>query len=180
MRKLLIALFLVSVAWSQEPGQDPLGDHFIPPELIMQNQKALGITDTQREQIKKQVSAAQVKFTELQWDLQAEVEKLSRLLADLEVEEQTALGQLDTVLSTEAQIKRAQLTMLIRLRQVLTNEQLAKANELKAGSFLSERHLEQLKRHMEAVRRQVARIQRELQEKFGSLTEEESPQPDEP
>ena len=37
----------------------------------------------QREQIKEQVRNAQMKFTELQWDIQAEIEALTTLLEDL-------------------------------------------------------------------------------------------------
>ena len=134
MRKLLLVVCLASLGWAQESGPDPLAEKFVPPEVIMRNQKALEITDSQREQIKQQVSEAQTQFTGLQWDLQAEVEKLSDLLSDHNVDKRSAVNQLDKVLSVEADIKRSQLAMLLALRGVLTPEQFQEAQEIKRKS----------------------------------------------
>ena len=100
----------------------------------MQNQSALGITPSQREQIKKQVSALQTRFTELQWDLQAHMEALSESLTHPDAQEEAVLAQLDQVLASEAQIKRTQLSMLLRIRGILTPEQLKKAKEIRRRS----------------------------------------------
>jgi Spy/CpxP family protein refolding chaperone len=146
MRKLLLILLPALLIWAQGPGPDPLAEHFVPPELIMQNQKALGITDSQREQIKQRVSNAQVQFTQLQWDVQAQVEALSGLLSDRKVDEASVLEQLNKVLSIEADIKRTHLSMLLALRKVLTTEQFDKALELKRDSQASPRLEEQWRR----------------------------------
>ena len=105
--------------------------HLVPPEIIMQNQKALGISPHQREQIKEHVAALQTHFTELQWDLQAHMEGLSESLTHPDGQEEAVLAQLDQVLASEAQIKRTQLSMLLRIRGILTPEQLKKALELR-------------------------------------------------
>ena len=158
--QLLLGLLFVSVAWGQ---RDPLEQHFVPPEVIMQHQGELGITDSQREQIKQRVSQAQVHFTELQWDLQAHVEGLSKLLADLASEESWVLEQLDKVLTTEAQIKRAQVSMLMGLRKVLTPEQLAEAHELMRGMPSLKKHLGELEREMRRVREEMLKVQKQVQ-----------------
>lgn len=147
MRKLFLVLScllsVVAAATAQDPapnpylhvgragGGDPLEQHLVPAETIMQNQSALGITPSQREEIKKQVSALQTHFTELQWDLQAHMEALSESLTHPEAGEEAVLAQLDQVLASEAQIKRTQLSMLLRIRGILTPEQLKKALELR-------------------------------------------------
>ena len=147
MRKLLLVLsclpFVVTAASAQDPtpsphvyvggagGGDPLEQHLVPAEIIMRNQSELGITSSQRDQIKEQVSALQTRFTELQWDLQAHVEGLSETLANPDAQEEAVLAQLDQVLASEAQIKRTQLSMLLRIRGILTPEQLKKALELR-------------------------------------------------
>jgi Spy/CpxP family protein refolding chaperone len=160
MRKLLLILLPALLIWAQGPGPDPLAEHFVPPELIMQNQKALGITDSQREQIKQRVSNAQVRFTQLQWDLQAQVEALSGLLSDRKVDEASVLEQLNKVLSIEADIKRTHLSMLLALRKVLTTEQFDKALELKRDSQTSPRLEEQWRRL-----RQYLKQQQELEQR---------------
>ena len=157
---VLFALLFVSVAWGQG---DPLEQHFVPPEVIMQHQGELGITDSQREQIKQRVSQAQVRFTELQWDLQAHVEGLSELLADLAAEESRVLEQLDKVLATEGQIKRAQVSMLMGLRKVLTPEQLAEARKLMRGTAGLKKHMGELEREMRRVREEMLKVQKLVQ-----------------
>ena len=153
MRKLLLILpcllWVIALASAQNPapkpnvhvggagGDDPLERHLVPPEIIMQHQSALVITASQREEIKKQVSALQTHFTELQWDLQAHMEALSESLTHLEAQEDAVLAQLDQVLASEAQIKRTQLSMLLRIRGILTAEQLKKAREIQQASRFS-------------------------------------------
>ena len=150
MRKLFLVLpcllLVVAPATAQNPapdpkvyvggagGGDPLERHLVPPEIIMQYQSLLGITSSQREEIKKQVSALQTGFTELQWDLQAHMEALSESLTHLEAQEEAVLAQLDQVLASEGQIKRTQLSMLLRIRGILTPEQLEKAREIRQTS----------------------------------------------
>src|SRR5258707_12168876 len=60
-------------------GQDPFARNFYPPELIMQKQEALQLTDEQLAYFKTELRKAQLNFTELQWKLQDESEKLLTL-----------------------------------------------------------------------------------------------------
>jgi hypothetical protein len=133
MKRLLLILFCTVVVASAQ--DDPLADHFIPPEVIMKHQGELGISSAQREEIKQQVRNAQVKFTELQWDIQAEIEGLTKLLEDRNAGEGPVIEQLDRVLAVEAAIKRTQVSMLMALRRVLTDEQLEQARDLSYGGF---------------------------------------------
>ncbi len=59
-----------------QPGPDPLGQSFFPPELVIQNQQAISLTDEQKTYFRTEIRDAQVKFTDLQWKLQDEVEKM--------------------------------------------------------------------------------------------------------
>ena len=166
MKRLLLILFCTAlIAVAQD---DPLADHFVPPELIMKHQSELGITPAQREEIKQQVRNAQVKFTELQWDIQAEIEGLTKLLEDRNVGEGPVIEQLDRVLAVEADIKRTQVSMLIALRKVLTDEQLDQAKGLRyAGGLPSARQLRELRRNAEAMKKQAEALKREMRRNFG-------------
>ena len=186
MRKLLLVLScllsVVAAASAQNPapkpnvhvggadGGDPLERHLVPPEIIMQYQSLLGITSRQREEIKKQVSALQTRFTELQWDLQAQMEALSESLTHLEAQEDAVLAQLDQVLASEAQIKRTQLSMLLRIRGILTAEQLKKAREIQHvpqlgfsyGNYTKE--IQRYQRDLQAYQRALQEAQKKLRE----------------
>ncbi len=186
MKRLLLILFSASlIAHAQD---DPLEDHFVPPELLMKHQSELGITPAQREEIKEQVRNAQIKFTELQWDIQAEMEVLSNLLEDRNVSEGPVIEQLNKVLEVEADIKRTQVSMLIALRKVLTDEQLDQARGLRyAGGLPSPRQIRELKRTAEAAQKRAVVIQKRavvIQKRAEALQREmrrkavESPQGD--
>jgi len=72
-----------------------------------------------------------LKFTELQWKLQDEMEKLVGLAKQPRVDEQQILAQLEKVLAAEREIKREQVTLLVRIKNKLTPEQQGKLSELR-------------------------------------------------
>src|SRR5947209_5164870 len=114
----LLALLLLFVAvfagarQAQQPPQppnDPVSDSLFPPELIMQNQAALNLTEDQKNFFKTEMRQAQVRFTEMQWHLQDEAEKMAALLKQEPINEEAALAQAEKLLSAERDIKRTQL-----------------------------------------------------------------------
>src|SRR5258707_9597048 len=63
----------------EQPPKDPFARLLFPPELIMQHQSELGLTDAQRSTLMTAVLQAQGKFVETQIKLDGEVEMLTRL-----------------------------------------------------------------------------------------------------
>jgi Spy/CpxP family protein refolding chaperone len=126
-------LFLTGAAWAQQPGpnQDPIGQSFFAPELVMQNQETIGLNDEQRAYLKSEIRQAQLKFTDSQWKLQDEMEKLVSLVRQPHVDEQLVLAQLEKVLTTEREVKRAQVSLLVHIKNKLTAEQQAKLEEIR-------------------------------------------------
>jgi Spy/CpxP family protein refolding chaperone len=178
-RLLLVLLCACAIAPAQD---DPVADHFVPPEQIMRHQSELGITAAQREQIKQQVRNAQMRFTELQWDLQADMEALSKLLEDRNVSEAAVIEQLDSVLAAEADIKRTQVSMLIALRKVLTEEQLEEARALTHRGYPARRQMRELERQMARAEREMAsavkqKVKAVLEKKFGKERATPAPSP---
>ncbi len=98
----------------------------------MQNQKAIGLDDGQKSSIRAEISKAQGRFTELQWQLQDAMETLVSLLKQDSADEQQVLAQLDKVLNWEREIKRAQLGLMVRIKNKLTPEQQARLRQLRA------------------------------------------------
>ncbi len=131
----VLANFAACAARGQQPEQDPIAQSFFAPELVMQHQDAIGLSEEQKTHLKGEIREAQLKFTEWQWKLQDEREKLVGLIKQPHVEEKDALAELEKVLAIEREIKRLQITMLVHIKNNLTPEQQAKLAEIrgKAG-----------------------------------------------
>lgn len=114
-----------------QQGGDPLAGQLYPPELVMQNQHALGLTDDQQKSLRAAVKESQGDFTDLQWQVHAEMEALQELMKAERADEKQTLAQLDKLLKVENQIKRAQLTLAIRIKNILTAEQQQKLRALR-------------------------------------------------
>jgi Spy/CpxP family protein refolding chaperone len=125
-------LLVAGAAHAQQPEQDPIGQSFFSPELVIQHQEAIGLSPEQKEYIKTEIRQAQLKFTELQWKLQDEMEKLVGLVKQPQVNEQQVLAQLEKVLAAEREVKREQVTLLVRIKNKLTPEQQGKLAELRS------------------------------------------------
>jgi len=134
-RALLSLVFLqlsgAALAVAQSPPDDPLRDHFFPPELVMQNQQAIGLSEDQKSFFKTELRQAQQRFTELQWKLDDEMERFVALVKQPQVDEPQALAQLDKVLAAEREIKRTQISLLIRLKDHLRPDQQARLQEIR-------------------------------------------------
>jgi Spy/CpxP family protein refolding chaperone len=116
-----------------QPTADPIGEALFPPELVMQNQQAIGLSDQQKDSLKSELRQAQQQFTDLQWKLQDEVEQMAKLLSPNAVDEKQVLAQLEKVLNAEREVKRRQITLLVRIKNLLTAEQQGKLRALRAN-----------------------------------------------
>jgi Spy/CpxP family protein refolding chaperone len=126
-----IVIFSQQPTPSPQPTPDPIGESFFPPELVMQNQQSLGLSDVQKNTLKGEIRKAQTRFTELQWQLQDEGEKMVALVKEEHVDEQRALAELDKILDLEREIKRAQISLVVKIKNTLTAEQQAHLQALK-------------------------------------------------
>ncbi|HEY6971480.1 MAG TPA: periplasmic heavy metal sensor [Candidatus Angelobacter sp.] len=115
-----------------QPGPDPFGGSFFPPELVIQNQQAIGLSDEQKTYFRTEIRDAQLKFTDLQWKLQDEMEKMVSLVKQPRVDEQQVMAQLDKVLTAEREIKRAQIALLVHIKNKLTADQQAKLEDIRS------------------------------------------------
>ncbi len=132
---LLGVLLIIGINQTFAQGLDPMADLF-PPDLLMQHQKKIGLSEEQAKFVKQEIQKTQTRFTELQWQLQGEMEALSELIKQERVAEQPVLAQLDKVLDIEREIKKTQIGMLVRLKNKLTSSQIAQLRELKGQKKL--------------------------------------------
>lgn len=104
---------------------DPIARYLYPPELVMAHQDAIGVTDQQRSAIESIVKEMQSKVVDVQLKLASSSEQLTRLLSATTVNEAAVLQQIDVVLASEREMKRAQLSLLVRVKNQLTAAQQA-------------------------------------------------------
>ncbi len=130
---VLFAVILPAAAAAQAPpsGDDPIGRHLVPPELVMRHSQAIGLTPEQREAIKAAVQEAQSGFIDPQWQMQAEAGRMADLLQQRPLEEAAILNQLDRILDLERRIKRLQFFLLVRIKKTLSVSQLEKLEKLR-------------------------------------------------
>jgi len=127
-------LLIGPVRAAQPPDPDPIGRSFFAPELVIEHQEATGLNEEQKAYLKAELRQAQLRFTELQWKLQDAMEMLLSLVQQPHMDEQQVLAQLEKVLASEREIKRQQVTLLVRIKNRLTPEQQAKLAEIRSRS----------------------------------------------
>ncbi len=127
-----VLLYPIFLAAQQPPGPDPVTENLFPPELVMAHQKAIDLSDAQKTYIRAELLKAQTRFTELQWQLQDAMEALVSLLKQSPADESQVISQLDKVLSSEREIKRTQIGLLVRIKNKLTPDQQAHLQRLRA------------------------------------------------
>jgi Spy/CpxP family protein refolding chaperone len=91
----------------------------------------IGLDEKQRAAIKDAVIKMQSKFLDVQWEVQAESEKMVRLLEASPVDEAAVLAQADKVMALERDVKRTHLMLLVRVKNLLTDPQREKLKELR-------------------------------------------------
>ncbi len=160
----ILLSFTCPVLRAQSPPADPLAENLFPPELVLQHQSDIGLTEEQRNALIAEVQKAQERFSDLQQRLQKEVEALGTLLKREQVEEQAALAQFDKVLSQEREVKRAHLAFVLGIRSKLSREQQAKLRDIKskiaAGQIRSPEEVQRvLQGKMQKVQENVQRWQ---------------------
>jgi hypothetical protein len=98
------------------------GDLF-PPDLILREAEALGLSDEQRNAVAALVKETKKAFVEGQSKLRDTTDVLSKTVKGNSISEQTALEQFTATLEAEKEMKRAQFLMLVRAKNLLTSTQ---------------------------------------------------------
>ena len=130
---LLLFAFWCAASWGQasQTPTDPIAQELFPPELVMQYHQEINLSDGQSRAIRDEIQKAQARFVDMQWDLQSETEKLVLLLKARPADENAVLAQVDKVLDRERTVKKTQMSLLVRIRNLLTEAQQSKLMELR-------------------------------------------------
>jgi Spy/CpxP family protein refolding chaperone len=104
-------------------GAPPFGKALFPPEMVMRHAQEIGLSDEQREQITAVIQQVQSDIVPLEWEVRERTEVLTDLLEKPRVDEATALVQVDRVTEIENQMKKTHLALLIRVKNLLSEDQ---------------------------------------------------------
>ena len=117
-------LLLVSpFTYAQEAPKDVFKGKLFAPNIILEHQDQLGLSKEQFTAIRAAVVEVQGAVAEHEWDLR---EAYMQVLADLDespVNEDKVLANVQAALLAENEVKKLQVAMLIRLRNLLTDNQ---------------------------------------------------------
>lgn len=138
MRKefLIVAMIMslaAGTAMAAGPKEDPFQGKLFPPNLILENQADLDLSKQQFTDIKAAVVDVQAKVAEHEWDLR---EAYQALLAELDkspIDDKKVLELVDAALQAENEVKKQQVAMLIKLKNLLNEEQVAYLESVRNG-----------------------------------------------
>jgi hypothetical protein len=115
---------------SQEGAIDPLLRFRLEPYYVRQFAKQMGLTPTQSAAVDEQFARLQKRLGKLNVELDAARGALRSLIDRTDVTAEQFLGQLDQVRDLESQAKREHLVCSLRVRRILTADQLVKVSAL--------------------------------------------------
>lgn len=120
-----------------EEEEDPFDGRLLSLELIMAHRNEIGLTKAQNREIGELVVAVQQAVAGKSWDMQSAYFELMEVLDEPQIDEDKAIALAKQAVDTENEIKLEQMRLLIRLRNLLTPEQVAvlqtKRAEMTAG-----------------------------------------------
>ena len=134
MKRIVLLFCLITVsAYAQQPSpdDDPIGKQLFPPDLIMSQSQKLHLDEKQRTTIRNEVTRAQSKFFDLQWETKEAGEAMAQMLQQTPIDEARVLEQADKVMALERDIKKIHLSMLIRIKNALTPQQIAQLTQMR-------------------------------------------------
>ena len=123
----------------RSPGGMPSGElelrrELFPPELVMRHQGEIGLSEEQRTALVHEMQALQSDLVPLQFEMSDAAGKLRTALAAPRVDEEKAAALADRLMSLESRIKKRHLTLMIRIKNILTPEQQDRLRELREES----------------------------------------------
>jgi len=135
LKQLLVIAFSILLAgpsFGRGPDStDPISRSLFKPELIMRFSTRLNLSDQQQELLRSELKNAQSAIFDLKWQMNEESTTLKAMLKDTPINEELMLEQADKVMSLEHQVKRINLSLLARLKNMLSDEQIAMLRELR-------------------------------------------------
>ena len=130
MKKGLLVLLALagiscSVAFAADAKDDVFKGKLFAPNVILENQAELSLSKQQFTEIRKAVVEVQANVAEYEWDMAQAYQNVMAELEKSPISEEQVLQHVGAVLRAENEVKKLQVAMLIQLKNLLTDEQIA-------------------------------------------------------
>ncbi len=124
---VVLALFCIGMetAEAAEPKHDVFKGKLFAPNVILENQLELSLSKQQFTNIRKAVVEVQANVAEHEWDVREAYQNIMAELDKTPIDEQQVLEHVGAALRAENEVKKLQVAMLIKLKNLLTAEQIA-------------------------------------------------------
>jgi Spy/CpxP family protein refolding chaperone len=181
LRRLVASILATWIGLAPAAGAESPRDLFeqlIPPELVLAEAQAIGLSAKQRQEVQRIQGELQPAMPPLLRRMRQERDALVALLELEKPDEGAVLAQFAKLDAVETELKRVRLQMTVRTKRVLTAEQQAKALALQGkrltqsdaatGPDTLPEKLQRIKEGLEQWKREgrdVTRL-RELWERF--------------
>ncbi len=129
MRKGILCLLAVaglgmSMAVAAENPKDVFKGKLFAPNVILENRDQLQLSKEQFTAIRAAVVEVQAGVAEHEWDMQEAYQALMLELDKSPINEEKVLDYAGQALLAENQVKKKQMAMLVRLKNLLTADQI--------------------------------------------------------
>jgi Spy/CpxP family protein refolding chaperone len=133
--RLLAILVLACAPAIAEPN--PIEGELFPPDFLFSQREALGLSDTQIQDLQAIVQDVQPKFESLKSQLEERGKAFQEALHQPKPDIDQTEEKLRAMLTQENQMKLLQVRLMLTLRSKLTPEQVEKARQLRPHSVAS-------------------------------------------
>jgi len=121
---LAVASLAMGAAYAEEP-KDVFKGKLFAPNIILENRENLQLSKEQFTAIRAAVVEVQAGVAEHEWDMQEAYQALMLELDKSPIDENRVLDHAGRALLAENQVKKKQMTMLVRLKNLLTDDQIS-------------------------------------------------------
>lgn len=120
-----LATWLVTPTAQAQDKDDPFKGRLFAPNVIIENRAELDLSREQFTAIRAAVVEVQGNIAGHEWDMQQAYLRLIEALDERPIDEDAVLEHAMTAMRAENEVKLKQMAMLLRLRSLLTDEQVA-------------------------------------------------------
>ena len=122
---LVVASFAVGTAVAAESKPDVFKGKLFPPNVILEHQAELGLSKQQFTEIRKTVVELQGNVAEHEWDVREAYQNIMAELDKSPIDQDRVLEHVGAALRAENEVKKLQVAMLIKLKNLLNEDQVA-------------------------------------------------------
>ncbi len=120
---------------AQAKPDDAFQRAMFDPQFVLRNAQAIGLSPAQRKTILDELKSAQIALAPLQVDMTGPAMELQELVDAPRVDEAKVLVIVEQVLRIENEVKKRQVMLIVRIKNVLSPEQQSRLRAIRdAGS----------------------------------------------